>query len=111
MFRLRSQNLSAAIGRPALSVVTQFLFSLFNQTFEPEYIKPTGSQGPSPGPGLQKPFFPIKKEMKEKKLLKALVLRGPCSLGKKKKQKTNPVPLSKCMIYWDYSPISGVLTT
>ena len=43
-----------------------------------------GSQGPSIGPGLQKPFFPVKK-MKENKLLKALVLRGPCSLGEKKK--------------------------
>lgn len=113
MSRLRSESPSAATGRPAPSVVTQFLFSLFNQTIEPEYIKLTGSQGPSPGPGLQKPFFPIKKEMKENKLLKALVLRGPCSLEKKKtkNQKTNPAPLSKRMIYWDYSPISGVLTT
>lgn len=65
MSHLRSQNPSAPTGRPAPSVVTQFLFSLFNRTFEPEYIKLTGSQSPSPGPGLQKPFFPIKKEMKE----------------------------------------------
>lgn len=42
-----------------------------------------GSQGPSTGPGLQKPFLPVKK-MKENKLLKALVLRGPYSLGKNK---------------------------
>ena len=91
MSRLRSENPSAATGRPAPSVVTQFLFSLFNQTIEPEYIKLTGSQGPSPGPGLQKPFFPIKKEMKGNKLLKPLVLRGPCSPEKKKK-KNKPCP-------------------